>query len=162
MKNDFSKPVLKVGQLWRNGYGKEVRIVRRNSDPEFPFDSDDKFTYTPYGSWWPTRNNRDLVELIEDERGNPVSAIPNPENYKRIDHEDGRIEFVPIKKEKQEEYFDFGDEFKFNIELSNPPLAISDGWASERFKHKELLLSKDYELEVVEEDGYTRLRFKKK
>jgi len=168
MKNNFDKPILKVGQLWRNGVGEEVKIVGQNSDLVFPFLSDDKLTYAPNGSWRITpRSKFDLVEMIENEHGNPVtrttdtsaSAIPTPENYKRIDHEDGRIEFIPIE-EKKEEYFDFGEAFNLN-EISYP-IFIGKGVSTKGFKHKELLVYGEYKVEVVEQGGYTRLRFKGK
>jgi hypothetical protein len=166
MKNDFSKPILKVGQLWKNGHGEKVRIVGQNSDPKLPFDGDGKLTYTPYGRWTTiTRSKFDLVEMIEDEHGNPVTQdtaapIPTPENYKRIDHEDGRIEFVPIEKKKQEEYFDFGNIYE--ISTSSDPFFILARLAIDGFECKELMVMNSYKLEVVEEDGFTRLRFKRK
>jgi len=160
MKNDFSKPILKVGQLWRNGEGDKVRIESNHEALRYYFRGDNGHTYTVYGGFYVTRRDkRDLVELIEGENSNPVSATPNPENYKRIDHKDGRIEFVPIEG-KKDEYFDFGE--KFNLNEDSHPLFTGNFYATKGFKHKELLVYEDYQVEVIEQGGYTRLRFKKK
>jgi len=157
MKNDFSKAVLKVGQLWRDGHGRKVRIEGEGPNATFPFEGDNGHTYRANGGFLlNTRDKRDLVELIEDAL---PENIPTPDGYKRIDHEDGRIEFTPIEEE-QEEYFDFGE--KFYLNRISCPLFIGRRGATKGFENKELLVHPDYQVEVIEQDNDTRLRFKKK
>lgn len=84
----------------------------------------------------------------------------NEENYKRIDHEDGRVEFVPVKE--ADKYVDFT--FAFYI-TTNPYesriLHIGTGFPKDEWKYKELLVGGGYKAELVEEDGYQRIRIKK-
>ena len=59
-------------------------------------------------------------------------------------------------------YFEFGDTFKLGVSGAGHPLFIGQGMAPQNFKHKCLVLHKDFELEQEICDGETILKFKYK
>ena len=62
---------LKVGQVWKDREGQEVKIVSSDSDANFPFNGANKESYTHRGTVWleAGADSCDLIELIQDENG---------------------------------------------------------------------------------------------
>ena len=63
-------PKLAVGQVWKDRKGREVTIVSSKNEGDWPFRGDNEETYSRDGVVWAGANSsRDLIELIQDERG---------------------------------------------------------------------------------------------
>lgn len=64
------RPKLAVGQVWKDREGREVRIVGKNGDTDYPFDGSNGHSYTLSGTVFMFGDDdRDLIELIQDEHG---------------------------------------------------------------------------------------------
>ena len=64
-------PKLAVGQVWKDREGREVRIVGKNGDTDYPFDGSNGHSYTLSGTVFRDigESDEDLVELVQDEHG---------------------------------------------------------------------------------------------
>ena len=62
---------LAVGQVWKDREGREVRIVGKNGDTDYPFDGSNGHSYTLSGTVFRDigESDEDLVELVQDEHG---------------------------------------------------------------------------------------------
>ena len=84
------RPKLAVGQVWKDRYGQEVRIVGTGDDQHYPFDGSNEQSYTEWGSVFMLGGDHpgDLIELIQDEHGwrpwraTKDSVCPVPEGTK--------------------------------------------------------------------------------
>ena len=65
------RPKLAVGQVWKDRYGQEVRIVGTGDDSHYPFDGSNEQSYTEWGAVFMIGGDHpgDLIELIQDEHG---------------------------------------------------------------------------------------------
>lgn len=66
VKSSDEKPALKVGQVWRDRSGNEVKITHEYGHEIFPFVGSNKETYKRNGYVWIEERPADLIELIRD------------------------------------------------------------------------------------------------
>ena len=71
---------LKVGQVWKDREGREVKITQGGHEGGYPFDGDNGEAYTDMGCVWigGDESSRDLIELIRDV---PDSDVPDSDGW---------------------------------------------------------------------------------
>lgn len=72
---------LKVGQVWKDRYGKQVEIVKEVFGRQFPFFGNNGVTYTHKGFQFREgdESRNDLIELVRDVEGPQATSEPQPD-----------------------------------------------------------------------------------
>lgn len=91
---------LQVGKTYRNRKGQEVKIVRYDGHPEFPYlGSNDKW-YTKSGNFWYSEHPEDLIEEVPEIRH--TFTIANGVKTMTIEQVGNRIIMDMISEERKE------------------------------------------------------------